>query len=94
MTTQKYSRQQAISLSDSTSNRLSYLDRVGLVKPEKLGATGTRKPVVLYTANQIDQIKLINQAAQFLSMDGLRLAIKRDRLVDVVRSLSDLLEEK
>ena len=92
--TKKYSRQQAISLSGSTSNRLSYLDRAGLVKPEKIGDTGARKPVVLYTESQIDQIKLINQAVRFLHLDGLRLAIKRDRLADVVRSLSELLEDK
>ncbi|MBM0744744.1 hypothetical protein JOY44_30905 (plasmid) [Phormidium sp. CLA17] len=48
--------------------------------------------MVLYTKHQIELVKQINQASHFLSASGLRLAIQRDRLAEVVRSLSELLD--
>jgi DNA-binding transcriptional MerR regulator len=89
VTKQRYSRQQAIKLSGSTSSRLTYLDRIGLVVPEKIG--DSKKPVVLYTDKHIEQIKLINKAAEFLSLDGIKLAIKKKRLPEVVEFLAEIL---
>ena len=86
---QKYSRQQAIKLTDSTSSRLAYLDRMGLVMPEKIG--DGKKPVVLYTDIHLTQIKLINQASRFLSLDGIRFAIRKKRLSDVVETIVKIL---
>lgn len=91
MAAKKYSRQQAIKLSGSTSSRLSYLDSVGLVRPEKIGEEGSKKPVVLYTKEQIDQVKLIDTASNWLNLGTIRLAVRRRRLYQVVESLSRLL---
>ncbi|MBM0745791.1 hypothetical protein JOY44_30935 (plasmid) [Phormidium sp. CLA17] len=85
MAVKKYSRQQVIKLAKTTSSRLSYMDRMGFVVPEKIGEADTKKPVVLYTKHQIELVKQINQASHFLSASGLRLAIQRDRLAEVVR---------
>lgn len=89
MTKQRYSRQQAIKLSGSTSSRLAYLDRVGLVVPEKIG--DSKKPVVLYTDKHIEQVKLINKAAEFLNLDAIKLAIKKKQLPEVVEALVEIL---
>lgn len=78
-------------MSGSTSSRLSYLDRMGLVSPEKIGAASSKKPAVLYTAAQIEQINLIDRAAEFLNIGGIRLAIQKRRLPEVVETLSGLL---
>lgn len=78
-------------MSGSTSSRLSYLDSQGLVCPEKIGDADSKKPVVLYTAKQIDQIRLIDQAAEYLSLDAIRLAINKKCLPQVVATLKQLL---
>jgi hypothetical protein len=51
----------------------------------------SKKPVVLYTDKEIEPIKLINKAAEFLSLDGIKLAIQKKRLSTVVEALVDLL---
>lgn len=89
MTRQRYSRQQAIKLSGSTSSRLAYYDRMGLVIPEKIG--DGKKPVVLYSEKQIEQLRLINIATEFLSLDGIRIAIQKKRLSEVVEALVEIL---
>lgn len=89
MPIKKYSRQQAIALTRSSSGRLSYLDRAGFVRPEKIG--NNIKPAVIYTQEQIDQIQLLNQAFKFLHVNAIRMAIKANCLPKVVELLSGLL---
>jgi DNA-binding transcriptional MerR regulator len=62
---------------------------MGLVVPEKIGEG--KKPVVLYNENQIEQLRLINTATAFLSLDGIRLALKKKRLSEVVKALVEIL---
>lgn len=57
---QGFTRQEAIALTETTSSRLSYLDRAGIVVPEKYG-TG-KKPVVVYSWEQLILIRLIESA--------------------------------
>lgn len=61
-TPRKFTRQRAIALTGADSNRLSYLDRQGLVVPEKFG--NPKRPVVLYSEMQLLQIT----AAQKVSL--------------------------
>ncbi|GEM_PF-1577248 len=91
MAGERYSRQEAIALSGSTSSRLSYLDRVGLVQPEKIGGGTGKKPAVLYTAAQIESIQLINQAAAFLHTEAIQLAVQRQCLGEVVETVGKFL---
>jgi DNA-binding transcriptional MerR regulator len=62
---------------------------MGLVVPEKIGEG--KKPVVLYNEKQIEQLRLINTATEFLSLDGIRLALKKKRLSEVVEALVEIL---
>ncbi len=52
-----FSRQQALVLSGLSSGQLSRLDTAGIVCPKKLGSS--THPTVLYTANQIIELKAI-----------------------------------
>jgi hypothetical protein len=54
---QGFTRQEAIALTETTSSRLSYLDRAGIVIPEKYGAG--KKPAVIYSWEQLILIRLI-----------------------------------
>lgn len=53
--------------------RLSYLDRTGLVVPEKYG--DSKRPVVVYTCQQILQIKIIDRLREKLSLQEVRKVI-------------------
>lgn len=65
-TMQGYTRQQAIRLSGLSSNKLSYLDRLGLVSPQKTG--NPKKPACIYTWEQIIQLRTIYRLRQDASM--------------------------
>ena len=62
-----FSRQEVISLTGSTSNRLQFLERSGLIIPHRIGKS--KKPVVLYTWEQIVALKVL---------DGLRTEDMRE----------------
>jgi hypothetical protein len=87
--TQFYSRQEAIALSRSTSNRLSYLDRAELVTPLKSGSG--KKPVCLYTKPQIEQIRLIDEASHHLNHETIRAGIARGCLAELTAAIEGIL---
>jgi DNA-binding transcriptional MerR regulator len=68
-----FSRQQAIELSGLSSGQLSRLDKSGIVQPKKLGSTA--HPTVLYTLNQILELRTIASLRQKLSMQEIRKVI-------------------
>jgi hypothetical protein len=69
-----FTRQEAIALTKSTSSRLAYLDRVVVVVPEKYG--NTKKPTVIYSWEQVLQIRAINDLRKQISLQAIRDIIK------------------
>lgn len=67
-----FTRQEAIAMTGVSSGRLSYLDRTGLVMPEKFG---DKHPVVVYSDQQILQIKIIDRLREKLSLQEIRKVI-------------------
>ena len=72
-----FSRQQAIELSRLSSGQLSRLDKAEIVQPKKLGSTA--HPTVLYTLNQILELRTIAALRQKLSMQEIRKVINHLR---------------
>lgn len=67
---EKFCRQDAIRLSGATSSHLAYLDRMGLVVPEKIGSV--KKPYCFYTAEQIELIRQIDLLSQWFNIPTVR----------------------
>lgn len=88
-----FTRQEAIALAKTTSSNLAYLDRVGLVVPEKYG--NTKKPTVIYKWEQILEIRVIQdlrtktspqtvkKVVQFLRDNGFNPSLADKHLVVV-----------
>lgn len=74
-------------MTGSTSSRLSYLDKMGLVCPQKIGQAPGKKPAVFYTDKQIEQIRLIDKASQFFHAEGIRTLIEKDCLSKALDAL-------
>lgn len=68
-----FTRQETIALTTSTSNRLQYLDRTELVVPQRFG--NTRKPTVIYTWEQVLEIRAIKNLRQEISLQTVRKVI-------------------
>lgn len=68
-----FTRQEVLRLTGLTSNKLSYLDRTGLVIPEKFG--NPKHPTVVYSFEQILQIKTIYRLREELSLQEIRQVI-------------------
>nr|WP_290224026.1 MerR family transcriptional regulator [Trichocoleus desertorum] len=67
-------RQETLALTGISSGRLSYLDRTGLVVPEKIG--DLKHPLVIYTWEQVLQIKVIDRLREKLSLQEIRKVIQ------------------
>lgn len=63
---QGFTRQETLALTGTTSNRLQYLERAGLVKPRRIGTS--KKPTVIYTWEQILEIRAIRNLRQEVSL--------------------------
>jgi DNA-binding transcriptional MerR regulator len=68
-----FTRQETLALTGTTSNRLQYLDRSGLVVPERFG--NSRKPTVVYTWAQVLEIRAIKNLRQEVSLQTVRKII-------------------
>lgn len=68
-----FTRQEVISLTGVNSGRLSYLDKTGLVIPQKYGKS--RHPKVFYDCEMILQIKVIDRLREKLSLQEIRKVI-------------------
>ncbi|MGP1387075.1 MAG: MerR family transcriptional regulator [Thainema sp.] len=69
-----FTRQEAIALTQTTSSRLAYLDRTGIVVPEKYG--NHKKPTVIYSWEQILEIRAINDLRQQTSLQMVRKIVE------------------
>ncbi|WP_035991708.1 MerR family transcriptional regulator [Leptolyngbya sp. KIOST-1] len=89
-----FTRQETLKLTQCTSSRLSYLEKVGLVIPERIGIS--RKPVVIFSWEQLLEIKAIKnlrednvslqtvrKIVEFLNQSGYDDCLKDKKLVVV-----------
>lgn len=71
--TNGFTRQETIAITGVKSGRLSYLDKTGLVVPDKHG--NPKHPKVVYDWEQILQIKIIERLREKLSLQEIRKVI-------------------
>lgn len=71
-----FTRQETIALAETTSNRLQYLEKKGLVIPHRIGKSS--KPTVIYTWEQILEIRAIShlRQKQKVSLQTIRKIVK------------------
>ncbi len=86
-----FTRQETLALTQTTSSRLAYLDRTRVVVPQKYG--NSRKPTVIYTWEQLLEIRtigtlrkhislqMVRQLVQFLDANGLDTSLHDKHLV-------------
>ena len=67
---QGFTRQEALTLTGLTSGKLTYWDKTGLVSPEKIG--NPKHPTVIYSWQQLLQLKLISRLRERLSLQEIR----------------------
>ncbi|BAS60431.1 MULTISPECIES: helix-turn-helix domain-containing protein [Leptolyngbya] len=65
-----FNRQEVIAMTGIKPSNLSYLDETDLVKPHKIGES--KKPQVIYSIEQVIQIKLIQRLREQLSLQEIR----------------------
>lgn len=65
-----FNRKETMALTGITSGKLSYWDETELVKPLKLG--NEKKPTVIYSWQQIIQLKVIDRLRDTLSLQEIR----------------------
>lgn len=71
---QGFTRRETLALTGTTSNRLQYLERAELVIPTRIGASA--KPTVIYTWEQVLEIRAIKNLRQEASLQTVRQIIK------------------
>lgn len=69
-----FTRQETLALTGINSGRLSYLDRTGLIKPEKFG--NPSHPQVVYSWKQVLQIKTIERLREIHSLQEIRKVLE------------------
>jgi DNA-binding transcriptional MerR regulator len=69
-----FTRQETLALTGTTSSRLAYLDRTGVVMPQKYG--NSKKPTVIYTWEQVLEIRAIGHLRQRVSLQTVRKIIQ------------------
>jgi DNA-binding transcriptional MerR regulator len=68
-----FTRRETLELTETTSNRLQYLERKGLVIPQRIGKS--QKPTVIYTWEQVLEIRAIKNLRQEISLQTVRKII-------------------
>ena len=68
-----FTRQETLALTETTSNKLQYLERVGLIIPSRIGVS--KKPVVIYTWEQVLAIRAIKDLKQEISLQTIKKII-------------------
>ncbi len=72
--TNGFTRQETIAITGVKSGRLSYLDKTGLIVPEKHG--NPKHPIVIYDWEKILQIKIIERLREKLSLQEIRKVLE------------------
>lgn len=70
-----FTRRETLALTGTTSNRLQYLERASLVVPKRV-EVGAKKSTVLYTWEQILEIRAIKNLRQEVSLQTIRSIIQ------------------
>lgn len=81
-----FTRQEVIAMTSISSGRLSYLDQKGVVIPQKFG---NKHPVVIYSWQQVLQIKIIDKLREKLSLQEVRKIVNFLQDKEYKRSLFD-----
>lgn len=68
-----FTRQETLALTGTTSNRLQYLERAELIRPKRIGTS--KKPTVIYTWEQILEIRAIKNLRREVSLQTVRKII-------------------
>jgi len=71
---QGFTRQETLKLTGCTSSRLSYLEKVGLVVPTRIGSN--KRPTVLYTWEQLLEIRAIKTLRKDVSLQTVRKIVE------------------
>lgn len=69
-----FTRQETIALTETTSSRLAYLEAKNLILPQKYG--NPKRPTVIYTWEQIIQIRAISHLREKIDLQTVRGIIK------------------
>jgi len=69
-----FTRQETLALTQTTSSRLAYLDRTNVIVPEKYG--NPRKPTVIYSWEQVLEIRTIANLRKQISLQMVRKLVK------------------
>jgi DNA-binding transcriptional MerR regulator len=81
-----FTRQEALVLSGLSSGKLSYLDKKGIVTPQKLG--NSVRPTCLYTWEQLLELRIIHRLRQDASLQQLRQAMEYLKNIGDTESLA------
>lgn len=84
---QYFTRQEAIALTNTTSSRLAYLEKIGVIVPEKFGSL--KKPTVLYSWRQLLQIQAVMWMSEFISLVALKRTVQFLNTVEFWDELTD-----
>ena len=82
-----FTRQETIALTHTTSSRLAYLDRTRVIVPQKYG--NPKKPTVIYTWEQVMEIRAISNLRQKISLQMVRKIVQFLDTQDLNASLHD-----
>jgi DNA-binding transcriptional MerR regulator len=69
-----FTRQEVIKLTGCTSSRLAYLEKVGMVVPQRVGPS--KRPVVLFTWEQLLGVRVIKDLRKEVSLQTVRTIIE------------------
>ncbi|MGF1522530.1 MAG: hypothetical protein ACFBSF_09465 [Leptolyngbyaceae cyanobacterium] len=69
-----FTRQETLALTQTTSSRIAYLDRTSIVVPQKYG--NPKKPTVIYTWEQLLEIRTIANLRRQISLQMVRKLVK------------------
>lgn len=72
--TSGFNRKETMALTGITSGKLSYWDETRLVSPQKFG--NPKKPTVVYSWEQVLQLKLIDRLREKLSLQEIRKVLE------------------
>lgn len=65
-----FTRQETLALTQTTSSRLAYLDRTGIIVPQKYG--NPKKPTVIYSWEQVLEVRTIAHLRKQISLQMVR----------------------